>query len=97
MLTTYSSPDPHRAFMIGVRVNAKIGSGVRIKRHIDLDLYGFTGQTSSLQTFNSNTQNSNNEINAYLLLIQLWFKKYSQRKRKQNYRKNNWDCHLKGS
>jgi hypothetical protein len=60
----------HTFVLSGTRVNAKTGSGVRFNRHIDSDLRGFTRETNSLQTFNSNAQNCHHKINTYLLLIQ---------------------------
>jgi hypothetical protein len=50
-------------------VNAKTGSGVRFNQCIDSDLRGFTRQTSSLQTFNSNAQNCHNKINTYFVIV----------------------------
>jgi hypothetical protein len=54
----------------GLRINTKTGSDVSFKLHvhIDSDLHGFTRETISLQTFNSNAQNCHNKINTYLLL-----------------------------
>jgi hypothetical protein len=66
--TRFSEDQPF--VLSGIVVIAKSGSSVHFNQYIDSDLRGFTLQTSSLQTFNSNAQNCHNKINTYLLLIQ---------------------------
>jgi hypothetical protein len=58
-------------FLSVLCVNTKTGSGVRFNRHIDSDVCGFTRQTSSLQTHNSNAQNCHNQTTPTCFTIPL--------------------------